>query len=40
MVPHFPDIGSGGTPPVPQTILMSDKEQDKTSLTMLGSALP
>ena len=24
MVPHFPDIGSGGMPLVPQTILMSD----------------
>ena len=24
MVPHFPAIGSGGVPPVPPTILMSE----------------
>ena len=24
MVPHFPAIGSGGMPPLPPTILLSD----------------
>jgi hypothetical protein len=24
MVPHYPAIGSGGVPPMPPTILMSD----------------
>ena len=26
LVPHFPALGSGGMPPVPPTILMSDSD--------------
>ena len=29
MVPHFPDIGSGGVPPVPPTILTSGSGREK-----------
>jgi hypothetical protein len=35
MVPHFPGIGSGGVPPVPPTILMSEWEK-----ASLGDGLP
>jgi hypothetical protein len=31
MVPHFPALGSGGMPPVPPTILMSESKWTRLS---------